>query len=149
MPWSPVHPALPTYERVDLVPVEELLAALNNVVVVVVVVAVVVQLALLLVRAVVVALGLLRPALLLRVVHLVDVLIRLDQVHAHLAQRTQGRVAEVGRYPRLHRSYVCRAGRRGAAQALVDDVPLLLRQVLLRHQASVDDLKRGGGRGGA
>ena len=108
------------YEGVNLVPVEKPLPCLDDVVVVLVVVTlkysfvclakrqqaalegthVVVELPLLFpgVRGPRLPLGLrlLRPPLLLRVVHLVDVLVRLDEVHRELSKRRRSGIAELG-----------------------------------------------------
>uniref|UniRef100_A0A6B0V2V8 Putative secreted protein n=1 Tax=Ixodes ricinus TaxID=34613 RepID=A0A6B0V2V8_IXORI len=87
---------------------------------VVVVKALVVQLALFLV-ALILALGLLRTPLLLGIVHLVDVLVGLDEVYAELAQGCLPRVSELV----------------GEEWVLVLGVRRHGCQLVLRHQASV------------
>ena len=58
-------------------------------------------------------LRLLRPPLLLRVVDLVDVLVRLDEVHRELAERRRRRIAELGLGARRAALLLLAAGGRG------------------------------------
>ncbi len=85
--------------RQGAIPVEKLLPLFDYVIVILVIEPIIVELPLLLpMLAALLVLRLLRPPLLLCIVDLVDVLVRLDQIHRELPQGGRRSVAIGGRF---------------------------------------------------